>query len=289
MKKLLLENKYVKNSILYIFILTLYSFSNAPAKPKIIVSISPIASLVASLVEDEAEVESLIINNSCPHLYQTKPSDIKKIQNADILIYVSPKFDYFAHKLMHNQMNDKIVVADLKNLNIRNNNWHFWLDLENAKIFLKEIAVILSEKFPDIKDNIYSNLVKSIKKLEKLDLLKKEKLLSIADFIVLSDSLEYLLEPNIYKLTKLYNRSQKSLKYLDIFKEHLDESTSKCVIINNNENSDIYKKFTLNLVAIDSENWQIEKISSDLFFVKYKEIINNISNICIPKTLNMDN
>ena len=79
--------------------LILISSFSANAKPKIVTSITPIASLVSMLTQDEAEVIAINVSSGCPYHYQMKPSDKQKIFDAKILIYIDEGFDSFAAKL----------------------------------------------------------------------------------------------------------------------------------------------------------------------------------------------
>lgn len=250
------------------------------AKIKIVTSITPLAAIIAMLVKDQAEIKAIANNNACPHHYHLKPSDLKIVKEADIVFYIDPQFDGFVGKLMNSHNDNIIKISDFSGLNIigdgLNNNWHIWLDLDNVVIILEQLAVILTKQFPDISSAVSKNLVLAKQQLLDLSKIAREKLSSLQDVILLSDSVEYFFDKN-YKIAKLYNINQKSLKYLSNLEELLNNSNNKCLILTIEQNAESYKKFNSNIVVVESENWQVSKITDQLFYNQYLKIINQVT------------
>ncbi len=242
------------------------------------VGASPVASLVSSLTGKAARVETFGASHGCVHSHSVRPGDLCRVHQADLLIYIDPSFDQAAYKAFKSSGPEKIVkISDFEGLYIRNNNWHFWMGLDQDEVFLKKISLILVEKFPDIKDIIYSNLSESLKKIEKLRLTKEEKLSSIDAFIILSDSLEYFLDSKKYKIEKLYD-SQKSPRYPFKLEELIKKLDNPCIIGSEENRARFFEKLNIRPVFLETENFE-----SDLFFEKYNEIIDEIYDICVVK------
>ncbi|WP_342270083.1 metal ABC transporter substrate-binding protein [Rickettsia endosymbiont of Orchestes rusci] len=262
-----------------IFFLLLNSVSYGEIhKPKIVTSIMPIASIVAMLVKDEAVIDSLAVNSGCPHHYHLKPSDLAKVKNADIAIYIDEQFDSFAEKLMQGHSKNIIKISDIKSLKIieDNNepNWHIWLDLENVKILLQELSLVLAQKLPHLRADINKNLHIALKQLEDLNKMKNRKFEGLQDVILLSDSAEYFFINTKIKTQKLYSVNQKSLKYVSKLEKLLSKSTNKCLILDTQQDARLYKKLNANIVTLESENWSIVDINHRIFYKQYLQMIN---------------
>lgn len=262
----------MKVTLLYIIFFSFASY----AKPKIVTSITPIASIAAMLVKDKAEIESLAVNSGCPHHYNLKPSDLNKVKNADIAIYIDKEFDGFADKLINNHANTIIKISDIKDLKIIKDNWHIWLDLDNVQILTKKFAKIFIEKFPDLQADINNNLEVAIKELQDLQKTKNSELDSLKDVILLNDSSEYFFVNTNISTEKLYSDSQKSLRYLSKLDSLIKESNNKCLILSTEQNPNLYNKLNVKTVILNSENWNIKNIDSGSYRNQYLRMINQV-------------
>jgi zinc transport system substrate-binding protein len=247
------------------------------SKIKIVTSITPLASIIAMLLNDNAEIVAIANNNNCPHHYNLKPSDLQKVKDADLVLYIDDDFDSFASKLMNNHSKNVIKISDLAKIKFISNNRHIWLDLERVKIMLEQLSTILARQFPNLDSEIYQNLATSEKQIDNLIETKEKLLAPLKDVILLSDSLEYLFDEQKYKVQKLYSGNQKSLKYIQNLEKLLDRSASKCLVLGTEEDFKIYKNFKANIVKVESENWAVDQITSSLFFDQYLKIINQIA------------
>lgn len=252
-----------------------FSFTSY-AKPKIVTSITPIASIAEMLVKDKAEIESLAVSNGCPHHYNLKPSDLAKVKNANIAIYIDEEFDEFADKLINNHANTIIKISDIKDLKIIKDNWHIWLDLDNVKVLLQEFTKIFSEKFPELQQDISNNLELAMKELQDLQEAKNNEFANIKDVILLSDSSEYFFVDTNIRTTKLYSDSQKSLRYFSKLDSLIKESNNKCLVLSTEQNPNLYNKLNVKTVILNSENWDIKNIDSRSYRNQYLQMINQV-------------
>ena len=269
------QRKQAFTGMTILLCLTFFSLTSY-AKPKIVVSITPIASIAAMLVKDKADIESLAVNNDCPHHHNIKPSDLAKVKNADIAIYINEQFDGFAEKLIDNHSKNIIKTSDIKSLKIIKDNWHIWLDLDNVRILLQEFARIFSENFPELQEDINNNLSAALKELNKLQEIKNNELRAIKDVILLSDSSEYFFVNTNIKTAKLYSESQKSLLYISKLEDLIKESNNKCLILSNEQNSRLYDKLNAKIIILNSENWNVQNIHSNTFQNQYLQMINQV-------------
>ncbi|CAO3437919.1 zinc ABC transporter substrate-binding protein [Azospirillum endophyticum] len=66
--------------------------------PKVVVSIKPIHSLVASVMHGVGEPTLLVRGGASPHSYTMKPSDAKALSTADLVVWVGPELEGFLEK-----------------------------------------------------------------------------------------------------------------------------------------------------------------------------------------------
>lgn len=66
--------------------------------PKVVVSIKPIHSLVASVMQGVGEPALLVRGGASPHTYTLKPSDAKSLSGADLVVWVGPEMEGFLEK-----------------------------------------------------------------------------------------------------------------------------------------------------------------------------------------------
>lgn len=274
---------------LVLLLLILVSNFSANAKPKIVTSVTPIASLVAMLTEDKADVIAINVSSGCPHHYHMKPSDKEKIFDSKMLIYIDDGFDSFA-RIVAEKFKGKVVkISDFGSLNFQDEkeaiNWHFWLDLNNVLAFHEELAEIIIKELPELKAVVESNRNKARAKIKSLIQLKDNELASIKDVVVVSDSLEHFFNGIDASVVKLYQKTHSSLKDYSDIESILNNQINQCVVVDSNQDDSVYKKFNKRIVKLDSENWISEdenESKADLFCRKYLEMIELLKQ-CVDK------
>ncbi|WP_018140687.1 zinc ABC transporter substrate-binding protein ZnuA [Thioalkalivibrio sp. ALJ7] len=78
-------------------------------KPRIVATILPIHSIVAALAGDAYEVELLVPANASPHGYSMRPSEARRLQNADMVVWVGPDMETFLERPLRRSGNREIV------------------------------------------------------------------------------------------------------------------------------------------------------------------------------------
>jgi zinc transport system substrate-binding protein len=86
---------------------------NANNKEKVIaVSIAPLELIIKEIVEDNFTITTIISPGVSPHTYEPVPSDIKILQNADVIFYVSDDLDGWINTFTKDLTIDKIKLMD---------------------------------------------------------------------------------------------------------------------------------------------------------------------------------
>ncbi|MGV1869389.1 zinc ABC transporter substrate-binding protein ZnuA [Agrobacterium rosae] len=84
--------------------------SNAMAAPNVVVSIKPIHSLVAAIMDGVAEPTLIVDGGASPHTYSLKPSNAKAIQSADVVFWVGDGLEKFLEKPLQSLAGKATVV-----------------------------------------------------------------------------------------------------------------------------------------------------------------------------------
>lgn len=86
--------------------------SNAMAAPNVVVSIKPIHSLVAAIMQGVAEPQLIVDGGASPHTYNLKPSNAKAIEDADVVFWVGDGLEKFLEKPLET-LGSKATVVEL--------------------------------------------------------------------------------------------------------------------------------------------------------------------------------
>jgi zinc transport system substrate-binding protein len=181
-----------KTFLLFFFGVGLISLYAKELPLKIVATFLPIYSHTKNIAGDHAEVEMLLSQDTGPHDFQIKPSDVAKIAKADLLIINGAGLEEWLGELISKAGNKKIVVVDAskdiplitaeelkwnEDAHIENGsnhedggkNPHVWLDPVLAIKQAETIYEALS-KADSVNQNFYrENLNKYVTELKKLD------------------------------------------------------------------------------------------------------------------------
>lgn len=168
-------NKKYFYLLLIIIELHLISYVNA----KVIVSIKPLGFIVSAITDNVFPTEVLLPYGESEHNYILKPSDLKKIKNSEILIWIGPEIEKFLIKPASFIARNNLALSSISQIkksiiyfsNKKNfyKNMHLWLSPKLAKIFSFVIYKKLSTLFPSEKEKLFINLKNFQKQLIILD------------------------------------------------------------------------------------------------------------------------
>ncbi len=141
------------------------------------VTIPPIATLVESIAGADARVFILLKAGSDPHSYEPSPSDMKKIAGSDLVVSVGFGFERWLTKILESNEGNRggaldcsVVVKDTIALGVSGDvNPHYWLDPVIMIDVSRHISSVLTEQYPNRKEEIEKNRDSLISKLQSLD------------------------------------------------------------------------------------------------------------------------
>ncbi|BFM50937.1 zinc ABC transporter substrate-binding protein [Marinomonas sp. THO17] len=94
----------------------------ALAKPVVVTSIKPVSMVVAAIAGDRAEIEQIVSNSASPHDFALRPSDLRKINNADTVVWVGESLERFLEKPLENAGKEDTAIEwlALEGMNLHN-------------------------------------------------------------------------------------------------------------------------------------------------------------------------
>lgn len=236
------------------------SGSMAAEKPdhlNVVVTIKPVHSLVAQVMEGIGQPSLLIDGRASPHAFSLRPSDAKALSDADVVVRVGPAVEPFTVRLSQTLSSATTLVtledaggvkllatrrgsrfeahdhgnsheggdahdhdhnhepakqdgghdAGAKNADGHDEghdeghghddesgmDGHIWLDPDNARAIVRQIADVLEARRPELKEKIAANVAKAIAGIDALDAQVRADVAPIAGkpFIVFHDAYQY--------------------------------------------------------------------------------------------------
>lgn len=172
---------FIKNILIGVFLFTVEAKA-----VQIITSIVPLHSLASKLLKDIAQPHLLLDGTESAHTYSLKPVDLKKIYEADLIIWVGPSYETFLKKAITSSKKATLSVLEAPNLNLlplRSTchhdhedthkhecmmDPHVWLDPTRVKDILRFMHQRFLLIFPQEQKKLAYNLDQALKTLDAL-------------------------------------------------------------------------------------------------------------------------
>ena len=160
----------------------------APAHAAVVASVKPLGFIAAAIADGVTPVEVLLPDGASEHDYSLRPSDIKRLQGADLVVWIGPEMEAFMPKAVAQLPAQKSLelseLATVKPLLIRGGeedehdhdeasatldehqhshhhgeyNMHLWMSPEIARQSAVAIHAKLLELMPQSRDKLDANL-----------------------------------------------------------------------------------------------------------------------------------
>lgn len=104
-------------SAIRIFILSLgVLVANQAQALNVVVSIPPLAAMVMPLLDEDDELHVLLSPGASPHGFQLKPSHMRQLQQADVVVSVGTGIDAWLERALRNYNGSQVVMRALPGL-----------------------------------------------------------------------------------------------------------------------------------------------------------------------------
>lgn len=84
----------------FLLLLMAYSVGARATPPEVVASIGPLHSLVAGIMQGVAKPRLLIAGNQSPHDFSLRPSDMRALSQADLIVWVGPDMETALSRLL---------------------------------------------------------------------------------------------------------------------------------------------------------------------------------------------
>jgi zinc transport system substrate-binding protein len=190
----------------------------AAEPPRVVASIKPVHSLVAAVMEGIAAPELLVQGGVSPHVYSLKPSDARKLSEAQLVFWIGPSYEAFLERPLASLADGARIVTLAEAPKIvllagrKGGSWepdehghdhpqraeetdgHIWLDPANARAMVEAIAQALAETDPADAERYRNNAAATTQLLDALDAELSSALEPVRQvpYLVFHDGYQYL-------------------------------------------------------------------------------------------------
>ena len=270
--------------------------------PNIVVSIKPIHSIVSALMNGVSKPQLLLDSNDSAHTFHLKPSQLKLLSNADLLITIGDSFESGLSKVIRNiDQNYRLNLSEIKELQIydfRDHNeiehdehdehdkdLHLWLDVGNVQIIAEKIKQKLIEINPSNKEKYNTNYLELKSKLNQLEEKIQFQLEPIKStpFAIYADILQYFeknFDLNKPVIIAPYHGARLSINRVIKAKNKMKNQKTRCLIYGSENTS---KQINVLTEGLDIKAHSVDILGvklepgSEQYFDLMKEISNQLA------------
>ncbi len=149
---------------------------HAQDKIKIISSASMFTDMAENLMTDDFEISTIVPIGGDPHKYNARPSDARRVSQADLVLINGLTFEGWITELINNSGTKADVVTITEGITpisstqyANSSDPHAWMDASNALTYVKNIKNALVQKAPASAEAIEANYEAYKEKLIALD------------------------------------------------------------------------------------------------------------------------
>lgn len=255
------------------------------APPAVVVSIAPLADLVAGVMDGVTAPKLLLRGNGSPHHYHLKPSDASMLHQAQLIFWLGPELEAFLPRILANlpESNKNYALLELKTkllflestalikgklsktvkpgTTTQAIDPHVWLNPENASKLVQQVSEILSAFDPAHAHQYQSNRDKLQRQLQQLKQELQHRLEPLKAQSFLSHHAGYQYFTQAFGLKAIpsilaphsHHASAKRLTEVD---QYLQQASVNCIFIEPQLSKkmavSIARRFELPLITIDA-------------------------------------
>lgn len=246
----------VKRLLITVILMTA-SFFAVAEPPQVLASIKPLQLIAQAVTEGMTDAGVLLPPGSSPHSHSLKPSDVRKLRNADVIFWVGPSMEAFLPKMLSGSGGSKAVaMMDIPGIGLRSSKGdehhthehgehgehhdhgdydpHIWLSTVNARAIAREMARVLISVDKVNEARYQNNLDLFLQSMDQTDLRNREKVAASGKqpVFVFHNAYGYLQEQyglDIAGYFTLNPEQQPGARHLVSLKGQLDKAGATCI------------------------------------------------------------
>jgi len=177
------------------------------AQPRVVTSIKPLQLIAAAVMDGVAQPAVLIPSNQSPHHYVLRPSDVARVSNADILLWVGEPLETYLASLFSDVGEGTVVLeaASLGGIWLQapgggrlledeaRYDAHLWLNSENGVEIAERLSAALVERDAANADQYRANLARfqALMTATQSQIATQLAALAGMDYAVFHDGIQY--------------------------------------------------------------------------------------------------
>ncbi|WP_276487836.1 zinc ABC transporter substrate-binding protein ZnuA [Ectopseudomonas mendocina] len=100
-------------------LLALFFVTSAQAEVRVLTSIKPLQLIAAAVQEGVGQPAVLLPSGASPHHYALRPSDVRRVHDADLLYWIGPDMETFLPRVLSGRDKPQVAVQDLPGMSLR--------------------------------------------------------------------------------------------------------------------------------------------------------------------------
>ncbi len=236
---------------------TLSFVAPAQADVRVLTSIKPLQLIAAAVQDGVAVPEVLLPPGASPHNYALRPSDVRRVQSADLLYWIGPDMESFMPRVLKGRSLPTVTVQELPDLKLRHFaednhshaehaddhdhdhrpgslDAHLWLSPTNARVIAARMAADLSAADPANAPRYQGNLKAFNERLDALDSRLKARLAAVSGkpYFVFHEAYDYFEDAYGLKHTGVFSVAsevQPGAQHVAAMRARLQEVGKTCV------------------------------------------------------------
>lgn len=199
-------------------VLLCLTLASAHAEVRVLTSIKPLQLIAAAVQEGVGVPQVLLPPGASPHNFALRPSDVRRVQEVELLYWIGPDMESFLPRVLSNRSLPNVAVQSLPDLQLRHFgeqqhathaehddsehdhahrpgtlDAHLWLLPANAQVIATRMTADLSAADPANAARYQANLHAFSQRLSALDLRLKARLAGVQGktFFVFHEAFDY--------------------------------------------------------------------------------------------------
>ena len=100
-------------------LITLLFVANAQAEVRLLTSIKPLQLIAAAVQDGVGSPDVLLPPGASPHHYALRPSDVRRVRDADLLYWIGPDMEGFLPRVLEGRSKPDVAVQALPGMTLR--------------------------------------------------------------------------------------------------------------------------------------------------------------------------
>jgi zinc transport system substrate-binding protein len=231
---------------------------SAHAEVRVLTSIKPLQQIAAAVQDGVGSPDVLLPPGASPHHYALRPSDVRKVGDADLLYWIGPDMEAFLPRVLGGRSKPSVAVQSLPGMQLRHFgedshshdeadhddhdhdhrpgslDAHLWLSSVNARVIATKMAADLAAADPANAARYQANLKQFVERLDALDVRIKQRVAGIADkpYFVFHEAFDYFEAAYGLKHTGVFSVAsevQPGAQHVAAMRKRLQEVGKTCV------------------------------------------------------------